>query len=103
MTKDEIIEKVKKHMQTINLAHDSDFGIECWDKKMYELRDETEREVYKVSFHTPSHIEKDKNGEIISLIEGYYCFCYIDATTGEILYYIKPHGYIEADGTGHWI
>lgn len=103
MTKNEIIDKVKKHMQSINLKYDSDYGIDCWDKKNYEIRDETKKEIFKVSFHTPSYIERDEKGEITSLIEGYYCFCYVDATSFEILYYLKPHGYIELDGTGHWI
>lgn len=103
MTKNEIVEKVKKHMNSIKLEYDEDFSIKCFDKKVSEIRDETKKEIYKVSFHTPSHIEKDEKGEIISLIEGYYCFCYVDAETFEILYYIKPHGYIEPDGTGHWI
>ena len=103
MTKNEIIEKVKKHMQLIKLEYDSDFGFKCSDREIEELRDETQKEIYKVSFHTPSHIERDKKGEITSLIEGYYCCCLIDASNNEILYYIKPQGYIEADGTGHWI
>jgi hypothetical protein len=103
MTKEKIIEKVKNHMKSIKLEFDPDFGIKCRDKELVELRDETEREVYSVSFHTPAHIERDNTGEITSLIEGYYCWCKVDATTFEILYYIKPHGYIEVDGTGHWI
>ena len=100
MTKEQIIEKVKKNMKTIGwLDFDKDIGIKCRDKEEMWDRDDTTRELYVVSFKTPDTMVKyNEKGELTSLIEGYYCFCYIDASTYEILYYSRPHGYIEPDG-----
>lgn len=103
MTNNEIIQKVKNHLNLIKLDFDDNADFYCRDKEFAELRDKTKKEIYTVSFKTPDYIERNKNGEIISLIEGYPCWCKLDAETFEILYYIKPHGYIEPDGTGHWI
>lgn len=103
MTEQEIIQKVKQHMQSIKLEYDEEIGIDIDYRENQEIREGGKKEVYVVSFKTPSYIERDKKGEIIELFEGYYCWCYVDAKTYEIMYYMKPHGYIEVDGTGHWI
>jgi hypothetical protein len=103
MTKEEITNIVTKHMSKIKLEYDQDIEIQCGDKEPLKRRDETTKDTYIVSFKTPDHVEYNTNGEIISLIEGYYCFCYVDAESYDILYYHKPHGHIEVDGTGHWI
>ncbi|MDP2161329.1 MAG: hypothetical protein Q8K02_12645 [Flavobacterium sp.] len=100
MTKEEIIEKVKKNMKTISwLEYNKKIGLECFDKEEIEDREFKKREVYIVFFKTVDTITLDKNGEIDVFIEGDYCSCYVDATTYEILYYSRPHGYIEPDGT----
>jgi len=104
MTKDQIIEIVKKHMEAINLDFDHSIGFTCSDKQLKILRDDTTKEIYTVTFRTPDRgVEYDNEGNLVSLIEGYYCFCKIDASNYKILYYVKPHGYIELDGTGHWV
>ena len=103
MTKNEIVEKVKTHLKLIKLEVDDKADFFCRDKEFVKLIDETNKEIYTVSFKTPSYIERDLKGEIKSLIEGYPCWCKIDALTYEILYYVKPQGYIEVDGTGHWV
>lgn len=101
MTKEQIIEKVKKNMKSIGwLDYEKKIGIECWDKKQRETRDGDVKELYLVFFKTPdTNVEYNEKGELTSLIEGYYCSCYVDANTYEILYYSRPHGYIETDGT----
>lgn len=101
MTKEEIIEKVKQHMQSINLEYEKGIGIYCRDKefKKLRIRDGSPREVYVVSFKTPDRIKYNAKGEIISLVEGTSHYCYIAADTYEILYYLTEHGYIEPDGT----
>ncbi|SHI41676.1 hypothetical protein [Flavobacterium terrae] len=101
MTKEQIIEKVEKNMKTIGwLDYDKKIGIECWDKEEIEDRENKKREIYRVFFKTPdSNIQYNEKGELISLIEGYYCSCYVDAKNYDILYYSRPHGYIEPDGT----
>jgi hypothetical protein len=100
MTKKEIIEKVKKNMKTIGwLDYDKEIGIECWDKEEIKDRENKKREIYRVFFKTPdTNIKYNDKGELTSLIEGYYCSCYVDASNYEILYYSRPHGYIEVDG-----
>lgn len=52
MTKEEIIEKVKKNMKSIDLEHDLDIGIKCWDKEVEEDLDGSMRETYVVRFKT---------------------------------------------------
>lgn len=101
MTKEQIIEKVKENMKTIGwLDYDTEIGIECWDKEEIEDREYIKREIYRVFFYFPDNIiSRNEKGEITSAIEGYYCSCYVDANTFEILYYSRPHGYIEPDGT----
>lgn len=100
MTKEEIIEKVKKNMKTIGwLDYDKEIGIECWDKEEIEDREYKKREIYRVFFYFPDEPMFTKDGKPNGAIEGYYCSCYVDANTYEILYYSRPHGYIEVDGT----
>lgn len=100
MKKEEIIEKVKKNMKTISwLEYDKEIGIKCFDKEEIEDREYKKREVYIVFFKTVDTITYNKNGEIDIFFEGDYCSCYVDAKTQEILYYSRPHGYIEVDGS----
>lgn len=102
MTKKEIIEIVIKHASNINLEIDNKTEMSCYDKQEKKLRDGSTKNVYLVSFHTPDSIERNQQGEITSLIEGNLCFCCVDADNYDVLYYTKPQGYIEPDGTGHW-
>jgi hypothetical protein len=96
-TTEQVIENLKKWFNKTNvISYDKDIDLQCWDK---ELRDGTNKEVYVVSFKTEDKIEYDKNGEIISLFEGMYCFAYFDAETLELLYIMKKAGYIEVDGS----
>ncbi len=100
MTKEEIIEKVKKNMKAIGwLDYDREIGIECWDKEEIEDREYNKREIYRVFFRFPDEPMFTTDGKPNGAIEGYYCSCYVDANTFEILYYSRPHGYIEPDGT----
>lgn len=100
MTKEEIIDKVKKNMKTIGwLDYDKEIGIKCRDKKMMWDRDEKYKELYVIFFYFPDEPMFTKDGKPNGAIEGYYCSCYVDASTYEILYYSRPHGYIEPDGT----
>ncbi len=69
MEKNEIIEKVKNHMKFIKLEFDENYGIRCRDKEFIEIRDETQKEIYKVSFRTPDHVEKDSKGNIKSVVD----------------------------------
>ncbi|WP_264524820.1 hypothetical protein [Flavobacterium sp. N502536] len=99
--KEQVIENLKSWIEKTNvISYDKDIGLRCRDKEITELRDgKTKKEVYIVSFKTESDIEYDKNGEIISLFEGIYCFAYFDAETLELLYIMKKAGYIEVDGS----
>lgn len=99
MTKEEIIKMVKKHMKTINLDYDKDYGFDCWDKDRKEDRSGIIRNLYRVIFEFPDYVERDQQGNIIECVEGHIGSCYIDADTYEILYYSYHHGYIEVDGT----
>lgn len=99
MTKEEIIEKVKENMQSIGYVYDEKIGVNCRDKKVKEIMDESLREVYTVSFKIPNDIKRNSQGEIISLREGSYCFCYVDAATYEILCYSVKFGFVLPDGT----
>jgi hypothetical protein len=100
MTKEEIIEKVKNNMKIIGwLDYDKEIGIECWNKEEIEDREYKKREIYRVFFYFPDEPMFTEEGKPNGAIEGYYCSCYVDATTYEILYYSRPHGYIEPDGT----
>ncbi len=100
MTKEEIIEKVKKHILSIDLRYE-EAPIICHDKTLEKLRDHSLREVYVVSFKTTDKIKYNAKGEIISLVEGRFCFCYVAADTYEILFYLAEHGYIEPNGNYH--
>jgi hypothetical protein len=99
MTKEEIIEKVKENMQSIGFKYDKSMGINCYDKKVREIMDESLREVYGVSFKIPDDIKRNSQGEIISLREGSYCVGYVDAATYEILCYSVKFGFVLPDGT----
>lgn len=99
-TKEQVIENLKNWLNKTNvISYDKDIGLKCWDKEFKELRDGKIKEIYIVSFKTEDKIEYDKNGEIISLFEGMYCFAYFDAETLELLYIHKKAGYIEVDGS----
>ena len=99
--KEQVIENLKKWLKTTNvISYDKDIDFRCRDKEVKELRDgKTHKEVYIVSFKTEDNIKYDKNGEIISLFEGMYCFAYFNAETLELLYINKKAGYIEVDGS----
>ncbi len=100
MTKEQIIEKVKENLKSLDIDYDKEIGIDCRDKEEMWDRDDTTKELYVISFRYPDKIlERNEKGEITDLIEGFYCFGYIDANTYEILYYSYPHGYIEVDGS----
>lgn len=99
MTKEEIIEKVKENMQSIGFIYDEEFGVNCRDKEVEEIMDESLREVYAVSFIIPNDIKRNEQGEIISLREGSHCACYVDAATYEILCYSVKFGFVLPDGT----
>lgn len=99
MTKEEIIEKVKESMQSIEFEYDKFMGIKCYDKEVEKIMDKSLREVYTVSFKTPDSIKRNSQGEITSLIEGSYGVCYVDATTYEILCYSVNFVYLLPDGT----
>ncbi|MEC4004906.1 hypothetical protein OX283_009585 [Flavobacterium sp. SUN052] len=100
MTKKQIIEKVKTNMKSIPwLLYDKEIGLKISEREKIEDRNYTTREVYVIFFKTIDTITYDKNGEIDIFIEGDYCSCYVDAVSYEILYYSRPHGYIETDGT----
>ena len=96
-----LIEKLKKWIIETNIInYDIEIGFDFDDKEIETLRDgKTKKEVYIVSFKTIDNIEYDKKGEIVSLIEGMYCFALFDATTLEMLYIQKKAGYIEVDGS----
>ncbi len=96
-----IIEKLKLWIiNTKVIDYDLDIGFDCEDKELETLRDgKTKKEVYVVSFKTKDYIEYDEKGEIISLMEGMYCFAFFDAETLEMLYIHKKAGYIEVDGS----
>ena len=100
-TKEQVVENLKSWIEKTNIiSYDKDIGLRCRDKEIKELRDgKTEKEVYVVSFQTEDKIEYDKNGEIISLFEGMFCFAYFDAESLELLYIMKKAGYIEVDGS----
>ena len=87
-------------MKSIDLEYDLDIGIECWDKEnKIDIYDEM-REIYRVFFKTlDTNVKYNDKGELISLIEGFYCSCYVDAKTFDILYYTTPHGYRLPDGS----
>lgn len=98
--KQQVVESLKRWIAKNNFSYDKDIGLDCDDKELVILRDlKTQKEVYVVSFKTEDQIEYDKNGEIISLFEGMFCFAYFDAETLELLYIMKKAGYIEADGS----
>ncbi|MBE8725800.1 hypothetical protein [Flavobacterium hungaricum] len=99
--KEQIIENLKTWFKKTNvIKYDKDIGLRCREKALEVLRDgKTEKEVYIVSFKTESDIEYNENGEIISLLEGMYCFAYFHAETLELLYIHKKIGYIEIDGS----
>jgi hypothetical protein len=81
MTKEEIIEKVKKNMKTISwLEYDKEIGIKCRDKKMMWDRDEKYKELYVIFFYFPDEPMFTKDGKPNGAIEGYYCSCYVDAS-----------------------
>jgi len=99
-TKEQIIENLKVWLNKTNaISYDKDIGFRCRDKELTKLRDGKTKEVYVVSFQTEDKIEYDKNGEIISLFEGMFCFAYFDAESLELLYIMKKAGYIEVDGS----
>jgi hypothetical protein len=100
-TKQKVIEKLKKWIKDTNIfEYDEEIGLDCDDKELETLRDgKTKKEVYVVSFKTQDYVEYDTKGEIISLMEGMYCFAYFDAQTLELLYIHKKAGYIEPDGS----
>lgn len=98
--KEQVLKSLKNWIAKNNFSYDRDIGLDCNDKELVILRDlKTQKEVYVVSFKTEDQIEYDKNGEIISLFEGMFCFAYFDAETLELLYIMKKAGYIEADGS----
>ncbi len=98
--KEQVIENLKVWLEKTNvISYDKDIGFRCREKELKKLRDGKEKEIYNVSFQTEDQIEYDKNGEIISLFEGMYCFAYFDAETLELLYVMKKAGYIEVDGS----
>lgn len=97
--KEQIIDKLKSWVEKTNISYDKDIGFRCREKELTKLRDGKEKEIYNVSFQTEDKIEYDKNGKIISLFEGMYCFAYFDAETLELLYIMKKAGYIEVDGS----
>lgn len=98
--KEQVIVNLKRWIEKTNIiSYDTDIGLRCRDKELKELRDGKLKDVYVVSFVTEDKIERDKNGEIISLFEGMYCFAYFDADTLELLYIHKKAGYIEVDGS----
>lgn len=99
MTEEEIIEKVKENMQSIGFEYDKFMGINFYDKEVRRIMDGSLREVYRVSFKIPDSIKRNSQGEIISLIEGYNCVCYVDAATYEILCYSVKFGFVLPDGT----
>ena len=100
MTKEQILEKVKKNMKSIDLDFNKNIGIECWDKETEEDLDGALREIFRVFFKTlDTNIKYNDKGELISLIEGFYSSCYVDAKTYEILYYTTEHGYLLPDGS----
>lgn len=86
----EIIEKVKQHLQLIDLSFVNNEEDERWisfdHRNKEELRNGEIKEVYTVSFKTQD-IEIENGG----FIEGQWMVCYIDVVTEEILYY-----------SGHW-
>ncbi len=100
-TKEKIINKLKKWIKETNIIdYDKEIDFDCDDKKLETLRDgKTQKEVYIISFKTQDYVEYDKKGEIISMIEGMYCFAYFDAEKLELLYIHKKAGYIEPDGS----
>jgi len=98
--KEQVLKKLKNWFKTTQIiSYDKDIGLQFWDKELRELRGEIKKEVYVISFKTEDKIERNKNGEIISLFEGMYCFAYFDAETLELLYIHKKAGYIEVDGS----
>ncbi|WP_291287021.1 hypothetical protein [Flavobacterium sp.] len=99
--KEQVIQNLKNWFKRTNvISYDKDIDLDCDDRELVTLRDQkTQKEVYVVSFKTEDKIEYDKNGEIISLFEGMYCFAYFDANTLELLYIHKKAGYIEVDGS----
>lgn len=97
--KEQLIEKLKSWLEKTNISYDKEIGLRCRDKELTKSRDGKEKEIYVVSFQTEDNIEYDKNGEIISLFEGMFCFAYYDAETLDLLYISKKAGYIEVDGS----
>lgn len=97
--KEQLIVKLRNWVEKTNISYDKDIGFRCMEKELTKLRDGKEKEIYKVSFQTEDKIEYDKNGEIISLFEGMYCFAYFDAETLELLYIMKKAGYIEVNSS----
>lgn len=100
-TKEQLIEKLKIWIEkTKVISYEDRIPLNCWDKELKELRDGTTKEVYVVSFKTKStNIEYNEKGEVISFLDGMYCFAHFDAKTLELLYIHKKTGYIEVDGS----
>lgn len=98
--KEQLIEKTKKWVNEKGIFEiDFYLGIECWDREARKVRGGEMKQVYVVSFKTNDYVEHNDNGEIISLFEGMYCSAYYDAETLVLLFILKPHGYIEPDGS----
>lgn len=105
--KEILVEKIKKWIKETNIIdYDEEYdslgwekGFKVYDKKIETLRDNSQKEVYVVSFSTKDYIEYNKDGKIISLIEGMMCYAYYDAQSLELLYIQKKAGYIEVDGS----
>ncbi len=108
--KEKILNKLKEWLKTTNVitADQSDFynslgwqnGFKVDDKKTVTLRDgKTQKEVYVVSFKTIDIVDYNEKGEIVSLMEGMFCYAYFDAETLDLMYIHKKTGYIEKDGS----
>lgn len=98
--KTSLINKTKKWISEKGILEiDLDSDIECWDKENKEIRGGATKDVYVVSFRTKDYVEYDEQGAISMFTEGMYCWAYYDAANLKLLYILKPHGYIEPDGT----
>lgn len=98
--KEQLIAKQKEWFKKTNVIdYDEVNGIKCRDKQIEEVRGGGTKEVYVVSFRTKDYVEYDEQGAISMFTEGMYCWAYYDAASLELLYILKPHGYIEPDGS----
>ena len=105
--KKKAVQVVKSFMKKMNITIDeSDFNNPLGWKNGFsvkyleneKLRGGKRQNVYEIHFDGKDYVEYNKNGEIVSLIEGQKFGAYLDEDFN-LLYVGTNHGYIEPDGT----